>query len=190
MAMKSLRILCDAILPDVTLRLWDGSGGKFIDDDGNEYIPAQFTEDALQQIEAAINGEAFTLSLSLVSVASSVADDIWQYDETTSVQGSPFIVKLQVLDEYEMPDGEPTVVFTGEIDNLDVVDEASDTGITSRINVEITNRFTLRTLTNGAVLSDVDQRARAKILNPSAPDDKFCIRVPLMRDQKIRWPNW
>lgn len=188
--MASLRILVEIMLPDTTVRLWDGSGGAFVDDDGNIYRAAQFTEDALQNIEAAINGEAFTLSLSLVSVASSVADDIWQYDETTSVQGSPFVVKLQVLDEHEMPDGEPIVVFTGGIDNLDVVDETSATGITSRVNVEITNRFTLRTLTNGAVLSDVDQRARAKILNPSAPDDKFCIRVPLMRDQKIRWPNW
>lgn len=190
MAMKSLRILCDAELPDETLRLWDGSGGSFVDADGNTYRAAQFTDDALQQIEAAINGEAFTLSLSLLAVSQSIADGIWQYDETSSIQGSPFIVKLQVLDEDEQPDGDPIVVFTGEIDNLDVVDEATTTGITSRVNVEITNRFTMRTLTNGAVLSDVDQRARSKQLNPSAPDDKFCVRVPRMRDKKIKWPSW
>ncbi|MCK8780566.1 hypothetical protein M0654_11270 [Rhizobium sp. NTR19] len=189
--MASLRILCDAVLPDRTIRVWDGSGGSFVDDDGNIYRPAQFTDDALQQIEAAINGEAYTLALSLISVSSSVADQIWQYDETTSIQGSPFIVKLKVLDENEQPDDEePIVVFTGEIDNLDVSDEASDAGITSQVNLEITNRFTLRTLTSGGVLSDVDQRARAKILNPSAPDDRFCERVPLMRDKTIKWPNW
>lgn len=190
MAIKSLRILCDAELPDRTIRVWDGAGGSFIDDDGNRYRPAQFTEDALQQIEAAINGEAYTLALSLISISDSVATSIWDYDETTPVQGSPFVVKLQILDEQEQPNGEPIVVFTGEIDNMDVVDESTETGITSRVNLEVTNRFTLRTLTNGAVLSDVDQRARAKILNPSAPDDEFCKRVPRLRDQTIDWPNW
>ncbi|MDX1194564.1 hypothetical protein GOL96_25240 [Sinorhizobium medicae] len=190
MAIKSLRILCDVELPEETIRVWDGSGGTFVDGDGNFYRPAQFTEDALQSIEAAINGEAFALSLSLISVSQSAADDIWDYDETASVQGSPFVVKLQILDEYEQPDGEPIVVFTGEIDNLDVVDESTAEGIRSMVNIEVTNRFTLRTVTNGSVLSDVDQRARSQILNPSAPDDEFCKRVPLMRDAVIKWPNW
>lgn len=190
MAITSLRILCDAILPEDTIRIWDGSGGMFVDGDGNPYRPAQFTEDALQSIEAAINGEAYTLSLSLISVSQSAADSIWDYDEQSSVQGSPFIVKLQILDEQEQPDGDPIVVFTGEIDNLDVADEAGDDGIRSMVNLEITNRFTLRTVTNGAVLSDVDQRARSALLNPSAADDEFCKRTPLMRDQTIRWPNW
>ncbi|MEY9198666.1 hypothetical protein ABIA16_003782 [Sinorhizobium fredii] len=190
MAIKSLRILCDVELPDETIRIWDGSGGSFIDNDGNIYRPAQFTEDALQSVEAAINGEAFTLSLSLISVSQSAADSIWDYDETTSVQGSPFIVKLQILDDEEQPDGDPIVVFTGEIDNLDVADESSAEGIKSMVNIEVTNRFTLRTVTNGAVLSDVDQRARSAVLNPSAADDEFCKRVPLMRDKTVKWPNW
>jgi hypothetical protein len=190
MAIKSLRILCDAELPEETIRVWDGSGARFVDGEGNIYRPAQFTEDALQSIEAAINGEAFTLALSLISISQSAADSIWDYDETSSVQGSPFVVKLQILDEDEQPDGDPIVVFTGEIDNLDVVDEASGENIRSMVNIEITNRFTLRTVTNGAVLSDVDQRARSAILNPSAADDEFCKRVPLMRDQVIKWPNW
>lgn len=191
MAIKSLRILCDIELPATDpIRIWDGSGGTFVDGDGNFYRPAQFTEDALQSLEAAINGEAFTLALSLISVSQSAADQIWDYDETTSVQGSPFIVKLQILDENEQPDGEPIIVFTGEIDNLDVADESGEDGITSMVNIEVTNRFTLRTVTNGAVLSDVDQRARSDVLNPSAADDEFCKRTPLMRDQTISWPNW
>jgi 3-polyprenyl-4-hydroxybenzoate decarboxylase len=190
MSIKSLRILCDIELPEATIRAWDGSGGPFIDGDGNMYRPAQFTEDALQSIQAAINGEAYTLALSLISVTQSAADEIWEYDEQTSVQGSPFIVKLQILDEDEQPDGDPIIVFTGDIDNLDVADEATNEGIRSVVNVEATNRFTLRTVTNGAVLSDVDQRARSELLNPSAPDDEFCKRVPLMRDQTIKWPNW
>lgn len=190
MAIKSLRILCDVDIPDDTIRIWDGSGGSFIDIEGNVYRPAQFTEDALQSIEAAINGEAFTLSLSLISISQSAADSIWDYDEGTSVQGSPVVIKLQILDEDEQPDGDAIVVFTGEIDNLDVVDESTAEGIRSMVNLEVTNRFTLRTVTNGAVLSDVDQRARSAVLNPSAADDEFCKRVPLMRDQTIKWPNW
>ncbi|MBB4228603.1 hypothetical protein [Rhizobium mongolense] len=190
MAIKSLRILCDAVLPEETIRIWDGSGGRFVDGDGNIYRPAQFTEDALQSVEAAINGEAYTLALSLISVSQSAADSIWDYDETSSVQGSPFIVRILILDEFEQPDGDPIVVFTGEIDNLDVADEAGADGIKSIVNIEITNRFTLRTVTNGSVLSDVDQRARSAVLNPSAADDQFCKRVPLMRDQTIKWPNW
>ena len=190
MTIKSLRVLCDADLPDGTIRVWDGSGGTFVDQDGNFYRPAQFTEDALQSIEAAVNGEAYTLALSLISVSQSVADRIWDYDETTSVQGSPFIVKLQILDDREQPDGDPIIVFSGEIDNLDVADESGSDGIRSVVNIEVTNRFSLRTVTNGAVLSDVDQRARSDVLNPTAPDDEYCKRVPLMRDQTIRWPNW
>lgn len=190
MTIKSLRILCDVMLPEETIRIWDGSGGSFIDDDGNIYRAAQFTDDALSQVEAAINGEAYTLSLSLISVSQSAADSIWDYDEESPVQGSPFIVKLQILDDQEQPDGDPYVVFTGEIDNLDVADEASATGITSLVNIEVTNRFTLRTLTNGSVLSDVDQRARSAQINPAAADDEYCKRVPLLRDQTIKWPNW
>jgi hypothetical protein len=190
MAIKSLRILCDVELPEETIRVWDGSGGPFIDVDGNMYRPAQFTEDALQSIEAAINGEAYTLALSLISVTQSAADSIWGYDEESTVQGSPFIVKLQILDEDEQPDGDAIIVFTGEIDNLDVADESNSDGIKSVVNLEVTNRFTLRTVTNGAVLSDVDQRARSELLNPSAADDEFCKRVPLMRDKTVSWPNW
>lgn len=190
MPIKSLRILCDIELPEETIRVWDGSGGPFIDVDGNRYKAAQFTEDALQSIEAAINGEAYTLALSLISVSQSAADSIWDYDETTSVQGSPFVLKLQFMDEFEQPSGDARIVFSGEIDNLDVADESTSDGIKSVVNIEVTNRFTLRTVTNGAVLSDVDQRARSDVLNPAAADDEFCKRVPLMRDQTISWPNW
>jgi hypothetical protein len=185
-----IRILCDVTLPDRVLRVWDGSGGVFIDDEGNVYKCAQFSEDALQQIEAAINGEAFTLSLSLIDLPSYAGDDVWEYDEANPVSGSPFVIKLQTVDEEQQPIGEPEVVFTGTIDNLSVADQASADGITSVVTVEVTNRFVLRNITNGAVLSDVDQRARAKILNPSAADDESCERVPILRDKTIRWPNW
>ena len=188
--MASLRILCDIMLPNDTVRLWDGSGGMYIDDDGKIYRAAQFTEDALQSIEAAINGEAFTLSLSLTNVSASAGDAIWDYDEAANISGSPFILKLQEMDDLERPVGVSEVKFSGTIDNLDVVDQASANESTSIVTIEVVNAFTLRTSSHGGVLSDVDQKARSARLNPGAPADRFCERIPGLRDKTIRWPNW
>lgn len=188
--MASLKILVEIVLPDTTVRLWDGSGGAFVDDDGDIYRAAQFTEDALQNIEAAINGEAFTLTLSLINLDTSTGDQIWDYDETNSVAGSPVIIKLQELDDLEQIVGEPEVKFTGTIDNMKVTDQASDEDSQSVVTVDIVNAFTLRVLTSGQVLSDVDQKERSKRLNPFAPLDRFCERVPGLREKTIRWPNW
>lgn len=191
----SLRILCDAHLPDKVVRVWDGSGRTFVDGDGNLYRAAQFSDDALQQIEAAVNGTAFTISLSLIGLPQMLGDDIWEYDETTSVSGSLFVVKIQEVDDFSQPVGAPEIVFTGTIDNMAVSDQGVESddegdGTQSIVSLEVVNRFTLRTLTNGAVLSDVDQRARAKILNPTAPGDRFCERIPGLLSKTIRWPNW
>lgn len=189
--MGSLRILCDIELPDEsTIRVWDGSGGPFVDDDGHLYRAAQFTDDALQSIEAAINGAAFTLQLSLINIDLSIADEVWDFDEVTSVVGSRFLLKIQELDEYDQPVGTPEVKFTGTIDNLDVSDQADESTSQSVVTIDVVNAFTLRVLTSGAVLSDVDQRARSAILNPAAPPDQCCERIPQLRDAKIRWPNW
>lgn len=188
--MASLKILVEITLPNATIRLWDGSGGKFIDDDGNEYRAAQFTDDALQNIQAAINGEAFTLSLSLINIDTSTGDAIWDYDETSSVSGSPVVIKIQELDDREQIVDDPEVKFTGTIDNMKVADQASEESSQSVVTIEVVNAFTLRVLSNGQVLSDVDQKERSKRLNPSAPLDRFCERVPGLREKTIRWPNW
>jgi hypothetical protein len=58
------------------------------------------------------------------------------------------------------------------------------------MTVEVTNRFTLRRLKSGAVLSDADQRARAAAVNPEEEPDRFCERVPLLQDKTITWPRW
>lgn len=191
----ALRILCDAHLPDKVVRVWDGSGRTFVDGSGNLYRAAQFSEEALQQIEAAINGAAYTLAISLIGLPHTVGDDIWDYDEATPVNGSLFVIKIQEVDDHSQPTGEPEIVFTGTIDNMSVSDQAveddADGDMTqSIVSLEVVNRFTLRTVANGEVLSDVDQRARAKKLNPLAPDDKFCVRVPSLRSKTIKWPNW
>ncbi|MGO6719559.1 hypothetical protein ACC717_05800 [Rhizobium ruizarguesonis] len=188
--MASLRILCQVELPSGTLRFWDGSGGPLIDADGDVYRACVLTEDALAQIEAAINAEAFTLSLVLSGINEAASNAIWGDYQDGIIVGSRFRILLQKCDDYDQPTGSPTVKFTGTISNLNFVDQAGGSGINSTIQVDVANRFTLRSVSNGAVLSDVDQRARAKISNPSAPDDKFCERIPGLKDRTIRWPQW
>jgi hypothetical protein len=188
--MASLRVLCQAELPSGTLRFWDGSGGPFVGEDGEIYRACVLTEDALAQIEAAINAEAFTLTLVLSGVDGATSNAVWEDYQAGNIVGSTFRILLQKCDEYEQPVGSPITKFTGTISNLNFVDQATGDNINSTIQVDVANRFTLRNVTNGAVLSDVDQRARAKILNPSAPDDRFCERIPGLKDRTIRWPNW
>lgn len=188
--MASLKVLVDITLPDTVLRIWDGSGGAFVDGEGEIYRAAEFADDSLQNIEAAINGEAFTLTLSLINIDTSTGDQVWDYDETSSVVGSPVVIKIQELDDFEQPVGEPDVKFSGTIDNMKVADQSMEEMSQSVVTVEVVNAFTLRVLNNGAVLSDVDQKERAKRLNPSASLDRFAERVPGLRDKKIRWPSW
>lgn len=190
MAITSLRVLCQVDLPSGIIRLWDGSGGPFVDDAGDIWRACILTEDALSQIEMAINAEAFTLALVLSGIDEQTSNQIWADYKAESIKGSRFRIYIQDCDEFEQPIGVPDVKFTGKIDNLIFSDAANASGIQSTVTVEVTNRFTLRTLTNGAVLSDVDQKARAKVLNPTAPLDRFAERVNTLRDKTIRWPNW
>jgi len=188
--MASLRVLCQVDLPSGTLRFWDGSGGPFVDADGEIYRACVLTEDALAQIEAAINAEAFTLSLVLSGVDLETSNKVWEDYQDGNIVGSPYRILLQKCDDHEQPTGNPITKFTGTVSNLNFVDQASGDNITSTIQVDVANRFTLRNVTSGAVLSDVDQRARAKVMNPTSPDDQFCERIPGLKDRTIRWPNW
>lgn len=190
MALKSLRVLCQVDLPSGTIRIWDGSGGPFLDNDGYIWRSCILTEDALDTIEAAINAEAFTLSLVISGIDERVSNDIWADYRAGNIKGSRFRIMVQKCDEYEQPLGSPSIKFTGRIDNLIFNDAADGDQIRSTITVEITNRFTMRTLTSGAVLSDIDQKARSAILNPEAAHDRFAERVPLLRDKTVAWPNW
>lgn len=187
---KSLRVLAQLDFPSKVVRLWDGSGGIFVDLDGNTWRPCVLTESALDQIELAINAEAFTLSLTLSGIDQELSNVIWSDYQDGEVIGTRVRILIQDCDQYDQPVGSPDIKFTGTIDDIIFDDAATNDQILSTITVEITNRFTLRTLTNGAVLSDVDQKARSAVLNPSAPPDRFCERIPLQIDNTIRWPNW
>ncbi|WP_288430200.1 hypothetical protein [uncultured Agrobacterium sp.] len=190
MALKALRVLCQVDLPSGPIRMWDGSGGPFMDSAGNTYRSCQLTEDALNTIEMAINAEAFTLSLVIAAIDEKTSNSIWADYKAGTIKGSKFRILIQKLDDHDQPKGEPQVKFTGRIDNLIWGDGVSGNQIRSNITIEIVNRFTMRTLTSGAVLSDIDQKARSAFLNPGAPPDRACERVQTLRDKTVRWPNW
>lgn len=187
---NSLRILAEIVFPSITMRLWDGSGGPFVDIDGNIYRPVILTQDALQSIESAINAEAFTLSLVLANIDEDTANAAYEDYLAGTVIDAAVKISIQRCDQYEQPIGALKRVFTGTVANLTFADQASDTGVNATIRVDVTNRFTLRKVVSGSVLSDVDQRARSKVINPAQADDRFCDRVPLLRDYKQRWPSY
>jgi len=192
MSSRSIRILCriDWLDEDETVtRLWDGSG-PYVDADGEVWIGSALIT-GLDNIDMAINGEAATLNIELAGVPSEQADATWLAFENDAIIGATFRLYIQPCNaKTDQPVGTPETKFTGKIDNIIFQDKASDANLLSTLTVEITNRFTMRRLTNGAVLSDTDQRARSALLNPSGNPDRFCERVPLMFDKTIVWPRW
>lgn len=188
MAIRSLRVLCQIDFPTKTFRMWDGAG-PVLDVEGNVWVGARLAE-GLDQIESAMNGEAATLMLSLSGVDQSVSELAYEDLEDGNVIDSKVQLLIQPCDEWDQPVGSPVVKFTGFIDNMPMDDAVSGDQIVSSIVLEVRNRFDLRTLTSGAVLSDVDQRARAKVLNPTAPDDRFAERIPGLADKAIVWPRF
>jgi hypothetical protein len=186
---KSLRILMRLDFPSDTVRLWQGSG-PYLDRKGKIWRCCVISESALDQIESAINAEAFTLELGLSGIDETISSIAWREYEEGQVIGAKAQIIIQPCDENDQPVGDEEVVFTGTIDNLRFNEAVSGDEIVSDIIAEITNRFTLRTVTSGAVLSDVDQRARAAVLNPTANPDRFCERVVGLSERTINWPAW
>lgn len=189
MTLVSLRILCELQFPTSTVRFIDASS-SFIDGDGNLWRPATLTEGALDSIETAINAEAWTLSLRLSGITPEIANLAWQETEAGQVIGSTVRILIQECDENDQPEGNLVEKFRGMIDNIIFDEAATDDQVEAGVTIECVNRFTLRTATSGSVLSDVDQQARAAVLNPTAPADRFAERVPGMIEKVILWPTW
>ena len=188
---SSLRILCELQFPSQTQRLWDGSA-PYVDLDGNLWRCCALSEGSIDQIEAAINGEAVTIQLAVSGIDQELSNLAWSSNEEEDVIGSVVRILTQQCDEYDNPiEGRaPEVEFTGSIDNILFNDVAQEDGIASAVAIEVTNRFTLRTKTSGSVLSDVDQRARSARINPAAPIDRFCERVPSLAEKTVNWPSF
>ncbi|WP_289296250.1 hypothetical protein [uncultured Reyranella sp.] len=146
--------------------------------------------DGLDEIEQAINGEATTLNMVLTGEGEAAGDLVWLSYSTDQIVGATVRLLIQPCDEHDQPIGAREVMFTGRIDNKLFDDQVVDERQRSTMTVEVTNRFTLRRLKSGAVLSDADQRARAAAVNPEEEPDRFCERVPLLQDKTITWPRW
>lgn len=189
MSTRAARILLQADWPnDTTTRLWDGSGA-YTDEDGNVWRGAALIT-GLDSIETAINGEAYTMDIKLSGVTSEMADNAWlSYDRGDLIGG---IVKILILscDEFDVAVAPAETKFTGTVDNIVIDDVSKGETSESSVILEVTNRFTLRRTTHGAVLSDADQRARATAVNPGEDPDRFCERVPMLEDKTIVWPRW
>lgn len=188
MAIKSIKVLCLMHFPnDKIIRLYEGSG-PYMDPDGEIWTGIAINE-GLDQIETALNGEASTLTLSLSANDPRVSDMAFEDFEQGNVIGGKVQILIQPCDEWDQPVGEVEVRFTGTIDNMPMEDTVSGDQVVSTVMLEIANRFDLRTLVNGSVLSDVDRRARSAIMNPGAPSDRFAERVPALIDAHIVWPR-
>lgn len=184
-----IKIMARLDFPSQTVRLWTGSG-PYIDGNGDVWRGCVLDDSALDAIESAFNGEAVTLELSLNGVDPAVANLAHEETESGDVIGSTIIIQTQDVDRAGSPIGDPDILFNGTIDNIRFLDAATDQGILSGITIECVNRFTLRTLQSGSVLSDVDQRARSTLLNPGAALDRMCERMFELADKVINWPKW
>ncbi|MCV3209599.1 hypothetical protein OHD62_17295 [Mesorhizobium sp. YC-39] len=188
MSVQSIRILCQLDFPSKTVRLWDGAGPYL--DAGGHIWQGMVLRDSLDVIESALNGEAYTLALGLSGVPTDIADVAYQEAEDGDVIGARMLLMIQDCDELDQPIGSPDIRFTGIIDNIVFDDAVSGDNPTSTVTIECINRFSMRNLISGSVLSDVDQKARSARINPGANPDRFCERIPSLADKTVQWPRF
>lgn len=194
MSGSSFRLLVQIDWPtEETTRLWDGAG-PLLDANGELWGGVGIIE-GMENLEQAMNGEASTLNLTLNGVATADAQPIWLDYTNDQIIGAVVRIMIQLCDDGDQPTGDPEIVFTGTIDNIlftDIVTEEDDgqSRQLTTITVEVVNRFTLRRLSHGGVLSNSDQQARSAVLNPGDYPDLFCERVPMLEDKTITWPRW
>lgn len=187
---KSLRILFRFDWPDGRVtRLWDGAG-PFVDADRAVWKGAGLITGSLDAIEQAINGDAASLSVTLSGVSAETGDAFYDYYRGGGFTGATLKLLILACDDSDQPVGSAKVVYSGSLDNVVFDEGVSDDRPTASVTVDVTNRFSLRLASNGASLSDVDQRARSAKLNPDAPPDRFAERVPLMNGKTLTWPRF
>jgi len=181
----NIRVLCKMDFPNGTVRFWDGSG-PYLDASGEVWRQTILADGVLDQIEAAINAESYTLTLALSGIPTDISNIAWQDTDDGNVIDARCTIYIQDCDDMDQPVGAPEIHFTGYIDDIDFTDQPQS----STVTIYIRNRFTLRALASGVTLSDVDQKARSAVLNPSAASDRVCDRMPELVDKSIKWPAW
>jgi hypothetical protein len=187
-----LKVMCEVTVNDTVMRFWEGSS-VFVDKDGNQWYGSALQEGSLDEIEAAINGEASSFNISLLALDESDMAHAWNDYENGDIIGAG--LRILILEEHNAgtaPDGladtSMRVEFTGRVDDVLFNEIAGEDGVTASMTLEVVNRFTLRSTSSGSVLSDVDQKAHSRRLNPDAAPDRFCERIPSLAEKTINWP--
>lgn len=190
MAIRSLRIFFRFDWPDGRItRLWDGAG-PFIGADLSVWKGAALITGSLDAVEQAVNGDASSLSMTLSGVSAETGDALWDYYQSGGFIGATLQIQIQACGDDDQPIGAPRVVYSGRLDNVVFDETVADDRPTANVTVDVTNKFSLRKLSNGASLSDADQRARSAVLNPGANPDRFAERTPLMFNKTVVWPRY
>lgn len=187
---KSLRILIEIGFPDKTVRLYDGVGGPFMDSNGNIWRSCVITDDGINAIESGINGQAISTTITLSGLDKDISGIAWKETDGGDVIGSTVRIIIQECNEYEQPINTPRVEAQYTIEDLTFNDISQDNEVSYTVTAVLTNRFTLRALINGGVLSDTEQRLRSQQLNPSAPADRFAERITGLNEKSIDWPRY
>ncbi len=194
MSGRSVMILVRMMLPGETVRLWFGSGPHIDQDDVLWLGAGELPRDALSGIQYAFAGEASVIDLGLSAVSPQVSDMAYEETQEKDVIGSKVQILLQSCNEWFEPLGSPPKVkFTGEI--IDIifdevaVDDPVEPHIRYRVILKIGNAFHARRSRRNSVLSDADQQARSRQLNPSLSPDLFCKQITLMGEKTITWPR-
>ena len=190
MTPTNIKILFELNFPSQTVRLCD-CAGPYMDMEGNVWRGAgELSEQALSGLQYAFSGEAVSMDVTLCGMTHETADLAYSETQRGDVIGALCRVMIQDCDDYDQPVGAPKVQFTGKLTNIKFDESVSDDGALFQLTVTIANRMTLRRLTSGSVLSDVDQKALSKRNNPNENPDRFCERVPLLIDKTINWPRY
>ena len=189
MTVKSIRILIEFTWPGGQVdRVWDG-GGPFVDSTGELWQGCSLA-DGFDDLEMVINGEAYVMNLALTNVGAEAAALHWLSLESGGIINGVVRILIQPCDGDDQPVGASEVMFTGRVDNVIFDDSVSNDRPVSVITLEVANRFNLRKLKHGGVLSDTDQRARSAVINPLENPDKFCERIPMLEDKTVVWPRF
>lgn len=188
MAIRSLHVLVEMEFPSGIFRLWDGAG-PFLDVNGDLWAGCAISE-GLDNIESALNGDPSPLTLGLSGTDRSIAELANEDRRQGEVIGARVRIMIQSCDEFEQPDGEPEVRYTGRVDNMILQTDATEAGVRSTVVIEVVGRTVLRRMMSGQVLSDVNQRVRSAALNPGAAADRFAERVANLADKTRVWPRF
>lgn len=186
MAVVALRLLFRLTFPTATMRLWDGAG-PYLDGNGDIWKGTVVTE-GLDSVEQAINGESATLTMGVSGITWEQSGLAWEDTEAGNVIGSKVEILIQAVDLLDQPIGAPEIRYTGLVDNIVFDDGANGETVSSTVMIECVNRFSMRNLSSGMVLSNVDQQRRSHVLNPSGNPDRICERLPTLIDKAIHWP--